>query len=445
MKILTVENVHSNRIRCCKDYFRPQTHAALPIQSFLLALALLNRKPLFDSNRKGEMTLPDATQALLHSTSMSPEDVHSMFTKIDTNLRGYITFEVREVAGVGRSGVWLGPAKEVVALGAGRIGGTKQSSVKSRGEWWGAGEGGIESLDVGLKHNTLPLVDTRLFPEGDVASKVLRQRLMHGLLAALLFGPVGSLGESCPQLCEPLAGSKAIKGADAGSRRIWCGLQLSSEYLPSVDIRVAYPVHRTYIFIYFVGSFSFGDETGVELHGSIGYVFGLHKDLITTFELGRFLPSSLHIALLVLLLVAPRFSCLCWAPWMGSSMSLRSFRASCPCWSGNLHSPGQRKVGSISFIAHTKARHSCSLLWCRCLAGASFALAWLIVCSPHPGYPDEELLKARYHWHWFANNDVSGASGSTDGSLGCEDDPVGVQDVHQFVSVGRRDIVVDIS
>nr|CAD7414920.1 unnamed protein product [Timema poppensis] len=132
------------------------------------------------------MTLPDATQALLHSTSMSPEDVHSMFTKIDTNLRGYITFEVREVAGVGRSGVWLGPAKESVGCnpwGAGRIGGTKQSSVKSR--------------------------------EGGVASKVLRQRLMHGLLAALLFGPVGSLGESCPQLCEPLAGSKAIKGADA--------------------------------------------------------------------------------------------------------------------------------------------------------------------------------------------------------------------------------------
>nr|CAD7433334.1 unnamed protein product [Timema monikensis] len=168
---------------------------------------LLNDGELFDSNRKGEMTLPDATQALLHSISMSPEDVHSMFTKIDTNLRGYITFvdifktHQSSIAMVLRNGLSSSPRNVGCSpSGAGRTDGTEQSSVKSRGEWcgpgvvgigglgkgrgdWsGAGEGGIGSLDV----------------EGDVASKVLRQRLMRGLLAALFYavpsGRSGSLG-----------------------------------------------------------------------------------------------------------------------------------------------------------------------------------------------------------------------------------------------------------
>nr|CAD7457707.1 unnamed protein product [Timema tahoe] len=81
---------------------------------------------LFDSNRKGELTLPDATQALLHSTSMSPEDVHSMFTKIDTNLRGYITFEMLDVPTKG-----CDPSC------------TKVDSLVSACTWWCSSQSGI--------------------------------------------------------------------------------------------------------------------------------------------------------------------------------------------------------------------------------------------------------------------------------------------------------------
>nr|CAD7408006.1 unnamed protein product [Timema cristinae] len=134
--------------------------------------------PLFDSNRKGEMTLPDATQALLHSISMSPEDVHSMFTKIDTNLRGYITFV--DIFKVLRNGLSSFPRNVGCSpSGAGRTDGTEQSSVKSRGEWCGPGDSGNRRL-------------------GEGSRKVLRQRLMRGLLAALFYavpsGRSGSLG-----------------------------------------------------------------------------------------------------------------------------------------------------------------------------------------------------------------------------------------------------------
>nr|CAD7432034.1 unnamed protein product [Timema monikensis] len=73
-----------------------------------------------------------------------------------------------------------------------------RGSAKSCGERCGAGVGEIGGLAFSSQdYKHTGVVDTRLFPEGDVASEELRQRLMIGLLVALYYSnPLGHFGES---------------------------------------------------------------------------------------------------------------------------------------------------------------------------------------------------------------------------------------------------------